>query len=499
MAHTTKSIEDFKKAHDPSYQNEYVGVTYHRDIKWKKTQRAIVVAAQNATPVHEDFWKILTYMASELNAELLVIPMRYKNPTSLWTGSQQNAEWYAPEVRPFLWNVSEDISDKLKVLGDIKIQPTNSNPVSGAEALSHSRHGIIAHTRAQSKSVPLMAQPAKMLMTSGAVTVANYTDTRAGRLGHFHHSLSAILVEIGNGKTHLRRLNYVEKTQRVIDMGIAWYADHHETAPPSLALVMGDTHVDYVDDQVVRATFSEGGIVERTRPRHLVWHDLLDGHSCNPHHENDPFADIAKYYAGRSIVSEESSRAIDFVHERTQESIRLTGLPDLLSVIVPSNHIDFLRRYIMKKDWKTLPAENRIFYLRTALHMAENTKLTARGIEYPDPFTELFRTAKVPNAIALDLGASFRLADVELAMHGDSGPNGAKGSRTNLRRVATKSVIGHSHSPGEDEGCTQVGTSTRLQLEYNGGSPSSWLHAHCDLNVDGKRQLVIITEGEFCL
>lgn len=84
-------------------------------------------------------------------------------------------------------------------------------------------------------------------------------------------------------------------------------------------------------------------------------------------------------------------------------------------------------------------------------------------------------------------------------MHGDHGPNGARGSITNIRRTATKSIIGHSHSPGEDEGCTQVGTSTRLVLEYNGGSPSSWLNAHCDLNADGKRQLMVIRDGEASL
>lgn len=498
MATPQKTLEDFQRLHDPSYKSQYQGVTYHRKINWGKTRRVIVTAAQNATPPHPGWWKVLNYMAETLGAELLVIPLRYKNPTSLWTGSQQNAEWYAPEVRPYLWSMDEDVGDSFRILGGLKTQPTSSNPLSGNDALSHARHGIIGHTRAQSKSIPLMAQTAKMLMTSGAVTVSNYSDTRAGRLGHFHHSLSAILVELGGWTPHLRRLNYTEKTNRVIDMGVAYYSDHHEPAPPSLALIMGDTHRDYIDPKVEDATFDRpGSLVELTRPKHLVWHDLLDGHSCNPHHEFDPFADIAKYYADRASVSNEVQRAIEFVKDKTALSIEMSGNSDLLSVIVPSNHIDFLKRWVKKNDWKTLPAENRIFYLETALHMAKNTKLSTGGIEYPDPFTELFRAANVPNAIALDVGSSFRLAEVELAMHGDSGPHGSKGSRNNLKRVATKSVIGHSHAPGEDEGCTQVGTSTALHLEYTGGSPSAWLNAHCDLNADGKRQLIVITEGEF--
>lgn len=495
----TKSIKEFAEAHDPTYKTEYVGETYHRKIDWASTSRAIVVSAQNATPEHKEFWPILEYMAEALNAQLLVIPLRYKNATSLWMASQRNAEWWSPAVRPYLWNMEEDLNKNVTVLGDIKIQPTASNPLAGAEALSRASSAIVGHTRAQTRSVATPQHTmAKLLMTSGACTLSNYSDTRVGRLADFHHSLSAVLVELKGTHFYMRRLNYSDRTHRVIDQGIAYYSDRHETAPPSLALVMGDTHVDYVDPKVIEATFGANGLVERTRPKHLVWHDLLDGHSCNPHHANNPFADIAKYYAGRSEVNGETQRAIEFVHEHTQRAIETTKQEDVLSVIVPSNHIDFLARYIMKEDWKKLPAENRRFYLKTALMMAENTALTEKGINFPDPFTEIFRAANVPNVRLLDLDEPFVLADVALHMHGDRGPNGARGSIKNIRRVATKSIIGHSHSPGEDEGCTQVGTSTRLKLEYNAGA-SSWLNTHCDLNADGKRQLVTIVDGRSCL
>ena len=91
---------------------------------------------------------------------------------------------------------------------------------------------------------------------------------------------------------------------------------------------------------------------------------------------------------------------------------------------------------------------------------------------------------------------SLVVCGVELGMHGDRGPNGARGSARNLRRIGVRSIIGHSHSPEIAEGCYQTGTSTRLRLEYNSG-PSSWLNAHVVLNADGKRQLVIIVDGRF--
>lgn len=494
-----KTLDDFQKAHDPAYKNEYVGVVYSRDIDWGKTKRVIITSAQNATPEHEGFWPVLLNMAKALQAELLVIPLRYKNATSLWSASQRNAEWYAPAVRPYLWNQRIALNDNVTVLGDIKIQPTTSNPLSGAETLSGGSSAVVGHTRAQTVSVAAPHHSmAKLLMTSGACTVPNYTDTRQGMLGEHHHSLSAVLIELNGDVFHMRRLSYTERTKRVIDLGIAYYADKTEIAPPSLALVMGDTHVDFVDEDVVRATFGKGGIVQRTRPQHLVWHDLLDGHSCNPHHKNNPFADIAKHLAARSSVSAETTRACSFLADKTDIARSRAGNNELISVVVPSNHNDFLMRWVMSSDWRTLPAENRVFYLETALHMAKKTHLSSKGIEFPDPFSEILRNANIPGVRVLKIDEPFTLGGVALHMHGDRGPNGSRGSIQNLRRVATKSIIGHSHSPGENEGCVQVGTSTKLRLEYNHG-PSSWLNAHCDLNADGKRQIIVIVNGEFTI
>ena len=494
-----RTLDDFREAHDPTYQLEYVGETYHRDIDWAKTKRAIVVAAQNATPVDAGFWAVLEYMATTLGAEVLVIPLRYKNATSVWTASQRNAEWYAPEVRPYLWNVREDLNSNAMVIGDLKIQTTTSNPLSGAETLSRASSAVVGHTRAQSMSVATpQSKMAKWLTTSGAVTQPNYSDTRVGRLAEFHHSLSAILVELKGSKFFMRRLNYTSRTGRVIDNGVAYYADRHETAPPSLALIQGDTHVRFVDQNVVKATFGAAGIVERIRPLHLIWHDLLDAHTCTPHHRGNPFMDIGKYYAGRSSVNDETNEAKEFLNDRTQEARKRAKLKDLLSVVVPANHNDMLFRYIRDEDWKKLPAENRIFYLETALKMAKSVEYTDIGIHIPDPFISILQDANLPNVRALDINEEFVLADVALHMHGDKGPNGARGSRKNIRRVAVKSVIAHSHGPGEDEGCVQVGTSTKLEAEYTGPA-GNWLNTHCDLNADGKRQLVTIVDGESCL
>lgn len=486
---TGKSLSDFKKAHDPTYKVETPASVFSRVIP-KTAKRFIITSAQNATPVSPEWWKIILNMATSMQAELLVVPLRYKNPTSQWSGSQRNAEHWAAEVRPYLWNIRKELGPNISLLADIKTQPTAVDPLGGFDALSHSSSGIVGHTKMALKSVPTPAsRMAKLVCSTGACTVSNYTDSRAGKIGEFHHSLSAVLVEVKGKKFHLRQLHFDKNTESCTDIATTYYSDKVKPAARALALIMGDTHVDYIDHEIEAATFGKDGIIDTVKPQHLVWHDLLDGYSCNPHHVGNAFNAIAKRFGNADCIRSEVVRAIEFLRKHTPADIK--------SVVVSSNHDDFLRRWIIATDWRGDPT-NSEFYLETALAMRRQTTLTSRGTSYPSPFAYWLESAKLPGVTVLKSDESFVLKDIELGMHGDSGPNGARGSIKNLRRIGMRSVIGHSHSPGIDEGCYQVGTSTKLRLEYNGG-PSGWLNTHCILLANGKRQLINIVDGEWRL
>jgi len=465
-----------------------------RDSSFKRALRPrtsvfIVTAAQNATPVHPAFWAALQRMARHRRAEILVIPIRYKNPTSHWTASQANADTWADEVTPYLWNVRRAMNENLTLLADIKTQPTASDPVTGFDAISGASSAILGHTKIQLKCISTPSnRMAKIVTTTGAVTVPNYTDSSKGKKGEFHHSLAAVVVEIQGRRFHLRHLNFDKRTGSFTDLDTRYSADKVERAPRPLALVMGDTHVDFVSAAVERATFGKGGLVPSLKPRHLVWHDVLDSYAVNVHHRGNPFNAIAKHVSGRSSIEDEVRRACRFVRDRT------TG--DTVSVVVPSNHDDMLRRWIINSDWKAEPV-NAQFYLSAALEMVRGVRMTSAGTSYPSPFPMVFPSMveSMEGIRLLTEDESFKIANIELGMHGDRGPNGSRGSLRNLRRIGIRSIIGHSHTPGIDEGSIQVGTSTELRLEYNGG-PSSWMNAHCLIHDDGKRQLVFIIDGE---
>ena len=457
----------------------------------RSVQTFIVTAAQNVTPVHTGFWESLKRAAKHFNAELLVIPLRYRNPTAQKEtdadGKPLTDERWAAEVRPYLWNTRLRLNKNLAVLGDIKIQPTAVEPLTGLEGFTGAESTIVGHTKLALRMVPTPGHKLpKLMTTTGACTRKNYSDTRAGKHGDFHHTLGACLVEIEGPYFWLRQLNANSRGE-FTDLGTRFTPTTVKRAPRPAAVSFGDTHVRFRDKTVERATFGPRGLVATLRPRRLVFHDLLDSYAWNPHHRGNPFNAIAKQRSGFGDMEAEVNEAIAYARDMTPSWAQ--------GFIVRSNHDDMLTRGIIANDWKTDPT-NAEFYLRTALAMVRATKMGHSGTEYPDAFSYWVEQAKLKNVRCLGPREALVAAGVLLSLHGDDGPNGARGSLKNLRRIGAKVVIGHSHTPGISEGGMQTGTSSILDPEYV-GPVSSWAHAHAITHDDGKRQLVFIIDGRY--
>jgi hypothetical protein len=453
-------------------------------------RRYIVTSAQNATAIDAPFFEALRVAAKHLNAELVVVPFRYKNPTSIWSQRQQSDEWWDPAVVPYLFNTRKKLNDNLVLCGDVKIQPTASAPLQGFEALTGAESCIFGHPKMAFESIPApTGRFPKILSTTGAVTKKNYTDTKAGKLGAFHHFLGAVVVEIEGKQFHLRQVNADREDGSFIDLDLKFSPKGVEPAPPALALVCGDTHARFTDPVVDEATFGPGGIVETLNPRTVAFHDLFDGYSVNHHHGANPFIRAAKAKGKIGDVRAEVGHAVAFVAERTRGR---------RAVIVPSNHDNFLNRWILATDWR-FAGGNAKFLLVTAAAMLDSVEITPQGAKYADAFKwwvdRLKGDAKIT---ALEADQSFKVAGIECGMHGDHGPNGARATLSNLARIGAKSITGHAHSPAIREGHYRVGTSSPLKLEYTRG-PSSWLNTHCVVYANGKRSLITIVDGKWRL
>lgn len=452
-------------------------------------QTFIITAAQNATPIHYQFWQSLQRAVKYFKAELLVQPLSYNNPTSTWSKNARDSQWWDENVVKYLCNVRRDLNKNLEFLCDIPILPTASEPLTGLEGFG-AKSKIVGHTRLQFKTSPTPGHKmAAAMTTTGACTKANYTDSRAGKMGEFHHTLGAVLVEIDGPLFWMRHLNANSRGE-FIDLGVKFTPDYiSRSAMRASALVLGDTHAATTDESVDIATFGPKGIVEALRPRRLVWHDLLDGQSHNPHEAKDPFTEQALASGGRNDVETEVKTAIRFAASRTPSWAT--------SYVVASNHDDFLRRWIVDRDWKKLPPINRGFYLTCAKFMDAGARLVDGMPEYPSPFPFLVTAHNMPNLKPLGLGESLLIDGIQCGYHGHNGPNGSKGSIRNMRRIGEKTIIAHGHGPGINEGSMQVGHSAKPNQPYARGAPSSWMHAHALVYPGGKRQLIVIVNGRW--
>lgn len=456
-----------------------------------KSDRYVITCAQNATKYHKKFLETLLTYCDHNNAELLIIPIRYKNPTSMWSEKAKQYDWWHKDLLPYMFVDRVNITPGLCLLADIRTQLTAERPLTGFETITGDAWGILGHPKLQLTAIAAPSHKVPKVMTStGAVTLAdNYIDSKAGKKGEFHHTFGACVVEVDGNKTHIRQINAL-KNGTFIDLDKKYAPKKVEPAPPAAALVMGDTHVQFVDPKVVDATFTNSdGIVKTLKPRQLVFHDVLDFYSQNWHDRNNPFIKYGKHAAGMANVADEVDLTCRFLNQMVPEGVK--------AVIVPSNHNEGLDRWIKEHDWKIDPAHME-FYLQTALEMIRSTKMEDRGVTHIDPFRYWAEKKLICDYTFLDRDDPYLIQGIECGFHGDQGPNGSRGSAESFKRIAAKTIIGHFHWPAIAEGCYQVGTNSRLKLQYNTG-PSSWMHADCVVYANGKRSLIIIQDGDWRL
>jgi len=453
-------------------------------------KRYIITAAQNATPIHKPTWQTLKCMAKYYNAELVVIPGRYRNPTSQWTQNNKDHEWWDKAVVPHLCDGWVKLNERLVILGDVKIQWAARRPLVGMDALTKDKSGIVGHgSRALTSVATPQHKHAKLMLTTGTSTVRNYTDSRAGKIAHFNHCLGGLIVEIDGDTFYVRQLN-ATKFGHIIDLDMEFTPESVRPAGRALSISMGDIHQRWVLPEVVHATFTApDSLVKLLDPQYLFWHDTVDFHSRNHHHKDDWVTHFAKWKHKIECVRTEIESAIKFVNKYSTKRRK--------SVVVPSNHDQAVEKWLKSADFKSDPV-NAKFYLECALRAIESVRKTGGGVAFDDPFVAYAQKLAKPNVQFLKPGESKVLAQVEYGFHGHIGPNGSRGSTMNLSKLGVKVTKGHDHQAAIIGGCYSGGKSTG-PLEYEKGGPSSHSNAHVVQYSNGKRAIIIIINGRYCL
>lgn len=475
-----------------------------------RVRRYIITAAQNNTKINQPMWRSLMSLAEHYGARVLVSRFTYNKasagPQSRKPGTAHASDydglWYDPEIATYICDERVQLAPGLVFCGEMNILPTAIRPLSDLETHTGRNSAIYPHAKLAMRSVPSgKTEATKFLWTTGACTLRNYLQRKTGQRADFHHIYGALLVEVdADGRWFVRQLN-ADREGRIYDLDVLADGDSVTSGHRVEAINWGDLHVAERCDWVYKLAFGPGGMLDTLRPRFQFMHDILDFkardiHVRKFHAHHSRFRDWVEGYD--SVEAEVNEVAKFLAEEATRDWCQ--------TVCVNSNHNDFLFTWLQRDDFRHDPV-NAVYWLELQLATYKWYQ------DNPGVTFNLFRYALeraiangpyhpwAPNTIVLAEDESFIICPyagggIECGMHGDDGPNGARGSAANLARLGRKANIGHTHSAEIVDGVYVAGVSGKLDQRYNVG-PSSWSHSHILTYPNGKRAIVTMWDGKW--
>lgn len=492
MGISKSSINDFlaKKTHKEFWE-QYTPVasgTIKEPDEFRgklKGKRFVFTSAQNNTYLHERFWSALQHYCNFNEAELYVSTFHY-NKSGFQNGTSGDI-WYDPKIANHLLDHAVEVADGLVFCGELNILPTAVNPLSGLQTYTKTDSAIIPHAKVALQSVPrAKGSDPKFLYTTGAVTLRNYVQMKAGQKASFHHVFGALVVEVDDeGDWFVRQLN-AEDDGSFYDLLHRYTANGVESVDRVLAVNWGDIHAEKIDEEVANVSFgdSDESILDVLKPSYQFVHDVMDFTSRNHHNIGDHYFRFKSYVSGQDLVANDLYDTGNVLQGMNRDFCE--------TVVVESNHNQALEKWLKNADYRNDPA-NAVTFLELQLAAY---KAMERGMHFNPLEHALCESHELINTVFLRVDDSYVLEGIEFGSHGHLGNNGGRGSIQAYRVLGNKYNIGHSHSAAIADGVYQAGTCSQMDMGYNVGN-TSWSHSHIITYPDGKRQIITIRNGKW--
>lgn len=396
---------------------------------------------------------------------------------------------YPPELMDFYSDERLELAPGLLWCGEVNILPTAERPLTGFESYTGRSSGIFPHTKVAMDSIAsMLGEATKFNYTTGAITVRNYITKKAGLKADFHHCYGGLLVEVDSDGNWWCRQIVSEGDGTFYDLGVKVKDGHVERGDFVEAVVWGDVHTHMLDPDIRKLCWGKGGLLDRWKPKHQFFHDVLDFHSRSHHEMKDPMRMYKRHVEKAGDVGQEIKNVRDFLLEAHRDWCE--------SVVVNSNHDRHLGRWLNSEDAR-FDSQNVEFWAKMWVACLDVIK--SGGL--PNFLETALRLVGYDGDAALLLqDESYVVCEdeaggIECGLHGDAGPNGSRGSPRTFAKMGRKLVTAHSHSAGISDGVYTVGTCSSLRPDYVSG-PSSWSHTNCLIYENGKRQLITIWAGK---
>lgn len=466
-----------------------------------KVKRFILTAAQDQSAIHGTFLRNLEIYAHFMNAEILIGGFTYNK--SLFEDHAANASWYHPDIERYLTSRKVIFGENLVFCGNMNTLPTAANPLYGFETYTRHRSGIFPHAKVRLDSIPTMkGSPAKINMTTGAITRTNYVPKRAGITAAFHHVIGAVIVEIHPEREDIWFARHIQAEDNGAFQDLDTYITYDGKIILNMdceAITWGDIHFPRYDSQVIDSAFKRGGMLDTLNPSYQMIHDLCDFDLRSHHSMKDPHKVFSNYFWSDGMsIAESFENMAKFLQEEVVRDYCKT-------IVVESNHDKHFLKWLKEADWKNDPA-NAELYLEANLHIIREIK---KANANPNMLEWGLRRSYNKYNEILDSSIKFLNEDesfvicakegdtgIEVGIHGHLGANGARPNPKQFTKMGPRANLGHQHSASIIDGIYTAGTSSMMDMGYNKGL-SSWSHSHILTYKNRKRCIVTMREGQW--
>lgn len=466
-----------------------------------QVKRYILTSAQNNTHLHPGFDNLLAYAQwlEELkgsSCELLIGTYSYQmnayGPKAVKRGRYdvnkvKEELWYDKRMEPYICDESVCLAPGLIWCGEQNILPTALNPLHSFDEYNGIKSNVVPHSKIAMESVPTMSgEYTKFNYSTGTITQRNYIQKRIGILAERKHTYGALLVEVdSNGNWWARQL-HLDDDGDIMDIGPSGFTGVHirkgkvKATKVTQTIYWGDVHAWEMDDWVLSMAWGKGGMLDVLKPNSQYLGDVFSM-TTRGHHEIKNFhSTYYKHVNNAGSVEDEVNLTANMLTQASRNWCNTR--------IVSSNHDRHLERWLNEADFRTDPLNAKYFVLLQyqVLDAMDRGDHTFNILEWA------LRRASIPKKVEfLPAEESCVEVGVEHGLHGDLGPNGSRGSTTNLRKLGRPINKGHDHKATINGNVYSSG-SCATAFSYASG-PQSKSVSHIVTYKNGKRCIVTMS------
>ena len=433
------------------------------EIKVNK-RRVVISSILPNSEVNEKFVMAMENYCRHNNAQLMLVPIRGVRSEVMFSKevNKRYGQYFCTQTT---------FNSNLRLL-NTGITANNKNPIRSIKEIGHKNYSIIAASTKQCmEMIPsIHKDKTHLVYLTGTCSNVIYNNNITGHINSENNKLGGLVVEIQDDKIfYIRNIEWINNY--FVDLNKAYYCNTVKDISAE-AIVAGDLHLSGDEDPDALELLKRE--LKFLKAKSLFIHDFCSHNTIN-HHEQENWLKMAKMANRFKNLEEEHNYTANVFNNWAKD------ISNVNFYVVKSNHDSWLSKYL----------GNRNLWIRDNCNALYAHKLCGYVLSGLDPFEETMKQ-KIDRRYKIHFlkHSSFKIAGIELSLHGDIGNNGGQASLRSIELSAGKCIIGHSHQPKIGFLGIQTGTNTRLDLGYNQGG-SSWHNGNVSLYKDGHRQLLL--------